>query len=118
LYELKTREVRIFIAANGRKPYRDWLDSLTAQVRGIIRRRLNRIRFGNFGDTKMLGDGACELRIDFGPGYRVYYGIDGEKIVLLLSGGDKSSQTKDIKQAKIYWNEYKSNKEAHYEREL
>ena len=61
---------------------------------------------------KSLGDGVYELRIDFGPGYRVYYGLDGDVVVLLLSGGDKSTQAKDIKQAKEYWNEYKKNRKT------
>ncbi len=117
MHEVKPREVRIYVAENKRRPYLDWLNGLSASVRGIIRSRMNRVRLGNLGDTKSVGDGVHEIRINFGSGYRIYYGLDGDTIVLLLTAGDKSTQTKDIKQAKIYWNDYKENKE-NYEREL
>ncbi|MBI3533865.1 MAG: type II toxin-antitoxin system RelE/ParE family toxin, partial [Deltaproteobacteria bacterium] len=74
----------------GKCPFRDWLEGLKDYVaRAIIRKRLNRIRTGNMGDKKPVGDGVFELRVDFGPGYRVYFGEDGLKIVVLLCGGDK-----------------------------
>jgi putative addiction module killer protein len=63
----------------------------------------NRVKLGNFGIIKALGDGVIELKIDYGPGYRVYYAMNGKTIVLLLIGGDKATQTKDIKVAKAYW---------------
>ena len=69
--------------------------------------RLDRVSLGNFGDCHGVGDGVQELRIDYGPGYRVYFGQVGSTIVLLLFGGDKSTQAKDIEQAKRYWNEYR-----------
>ncbi len=65
--------------------------------------RLNRLAAGNFGDNKPLGEGVWELRIDWGPGYRVYYAMVGRKCVLLLCGGDKRKQTADVKRAKEYW---------------
>ncbi len=71
-----------------------------------MRARLNRIRLGNFGDCKSVGGGVEELRIDFGPGYRVYYGREGAVVVILLCGGDKRSQAKDIFRAQEYWREY------------
>jgi putative addiction module killer protein len=73
---------------------------------GIVRARLNRIRLGNFGDCKSVGGGVEELRIDFGPGYRVYYGREGSVVVVLLCGGDKRSQVRDILTAQKYWKEY------------
>jgi putative addiction module killer protein len=73
---------------------------------GVVRARLNRIRLGNFGDCKSVGGGVVELRIDFGPGYRVYFGRDGRLVVVLLCGGDKRTQARDILRAREYWKEY------------
>jgi putative addiction module killer protein len=70
-----------------------------------IRKRILRIENGNLGDYKSVGDGVFELRFFFGPGYRVYFAFDGETVVLLLSGGDKSSQNKDITSAQTIWQE-------------
>ena len=89
-------------------PLDDWLDSLRdkrAKARILV--RLDRLKLGLFGDWKPVGDGVCELRITEGQGYRVYYAKEGDVIVILLCGGNKSSQKKDIKQAKTYWLDYK-----------
>ena len=72
-----------------------------------IRARLDRVELGNFGTAKPLGDGVCELKIDHGPGYRIYYAMNGKTVVLLLIGGDKSTQQKDIETAKAYWKRQK-----------
>src|ERR1700690_1599213 len=77
-----------------------------ARTVGVVRARLNRIRLGNFGDCKPIGGGVEELRIDFGPGYRVYYGREGPVVGVLLGGGDKRTQTRDILTAQKYWREY------------
>ena len=77
-----------------------------ARAVGVVRARLNRIRLGNFGDCKSVGGGVEELRIDFGPGYRVYYGRAGSLVVVLLGGGSKKSQAKDIVTAQRQWKEY------------
>lgn len=77
------------------------------RARAKIRVRLDRISLGNMGDCHRVDDGVHELRIDYGPGYRVYFGWLGSTIVLLLCGGDKSTQTKDIDLAKQYWNDYR-----------
>ena len=106
--EATEREIEIYLTEEGRAPFTEWLNSLRdIRVRVKIRTRLNRIRLGNFGDSTSVGQGVEELRIDFGPGYRVYYGQAGTKVVLLLCGGDKSTQTQDILQAKRYWKDYK-----------
>ena len=75
------------------------------KIFGIIEARLKRVSDGNFGHTRSVGEGVVELKIDFGPGYRVYFGIDGNNVVLLLAG-DKSSQEADIESAKKYWKDY------------
>ena len=94
-------------AGAGRFRFSDWLQSLRdARAVGIVRARLNRIRLGNFGDCKSIGGGVEELRIDFGPGYRLYFGREGSLVVILLYGGDKKSQPKDILTARRYWREY------------
>jgi putative addiction module killer protein len=88
-------------------PFSDWLASLKdARAVGIVRARLNRIRLDNFGDCRSVGSGVEELRIDFGPGYRVYYGRDGSLAVILLCGGSKGTQGRDILRAQRYWKEY------------
>ena len=88
-------------------PFSDWLASLRdARAVGIVRARLNRIRLGNFGDCKSVGGGVDELRIDFGPGYRVYYGRAGSLVVVLLCGGTKRTQARDIVTAQAYWKGY------------
>ncbi len=89
-------------------PFEDWLDELNDQ-RAIARilARLARVRQGNLGDCKPVGDGVSELRVDYGPGYRVYIGQQGRTIVILLTGGDKRTQDKDIRLAKQYWQEFK-----------
>jgi putative addiction module killer protein len=100
--------IDILLYRRGRaSPFSDWLASLKdARAVGIVRARLNRIRLGNFGDCKSVGEGVEELRIDFGPGYRVYYGREGSLVVILLCGGSKGTQAQDILKAQRYWKEY------------
>lgn len=79
-----------------------WLSELTdGRARARIQARIDRMADGNFGDAKPLGDGLSEARIDYGPGYRVYFMQQGRQLVILLCGGDKSSQNRDIKQARL-----------------
>lgn len=106
--EATPRDLRIFLTDEGRAPFSEWLAVLRdAKARAKIRVRLDRVSLGNFGDCHGVGEGVHELRIDYGPGYRVYFGQVGSTIVLLLCGGDKSTQAADIEQAKRYWNEYR-----------
>lgn len=101
-------EVREYQTADGKSPFTEWLDGLRdGKARGRIAARLDRLKAGLLGDWKSLGASVCELRIDEGPGYRVYYGQDGKALVLLLCGGDKRTQTKDIEKAHAYWKDYK-----------
>ncbi|MBI3017609.1 MAG: type II toxin-antitoxin system RelE/ParE family toxin [Deltaproteobacteria bacterium] len=102
------RELVEYETENGRCPFSEWLDGLKdIAARAIIRKRLNRIRIGNFGNTRSVGEGVFEFKIDFGPGYRVYYGLDGDTFVVLLCGGDKGSQDRDIQKANEYWQDYR-----------
>ena len=104
-------EIREYLKPDGGCPFRSWLKSLKdIKARAKIRVRINRIRLGNFGDCKSVGSGVSEFRIDYGPGYRVYFSRVGKKLVLLLCGGSKKNQEKDIKLAKEYWNDYKKRK--------
>lgn len=108
--EARPRTVIRYCARNGTEPFSEWFDglrSIDTQVR--LLRRIDRMKNGNYGDFKSLKDGVFELRLTFGPGYRVYFGEDGDTIVVLLCGGDKSTQKKDIETAKAYWKEYKEN---------
>ena len=102
------QKIELYVTQNGRVPFQDWLESLKdISARALVRVRLDRIRLGNFGDCKHVGTGIFELRVNFGPGYRVYFGRIGGKIVLLLFGGNKSGQKKDILKAHEYWTEYR-----------
>ena len=107
--DVRPRELVEYLTADGRSPFGEWLVKLQdARARAVIRKRLNRVRLGNLGDCRGVGAGVMELRIDFGPGYRVYCGEDGTTIVVLLCGGDKSSQVADIQRAKFFWEDYGS----------
>ncbi|MCK4516165.1 MAG: type II toxin-antitoxin system RelE/ParE family toxin [Spirochaetaceae bacterium] len=101
------QELQEYVTQEGKNPFRAWLLGLRdVRGRAKIRVRLNRVRLGNFGDAKSVGGGVFELRIPHGPGYRVYMARTGSTVVLLLCGGDKSSQQHDISTAKDYWLDY------------
>ena len=102
------RKLRLFHTQDGREPYTEWFDSIRDKsLRNRIDARLNSVESGNFGDVRAVGEGVRELRLHFGAGYRIYFGEVGHTIILLLCGGDKSSQPRDIERAKTYWREYK-----------
>jgi len=95
---------------NGDCPFAAWFDRLDARAAAKIGAAVARIEAGNFGDVKPVGEGISERRLDFGPGYRMYFGQDGPKLVILLVGGTKRRQQRDIDQAKAYWDDYKRRK--------
>jgi putative addiction module killer protein len=100
-------EVEEYETADGACPYVDWIRGLRdKQGQAKIRVRIDRVKIGNFGEHRGVGEGVKELVINFGPGYRVYYGHDGDKIIILLGGGDKKTQVEDIRRAKLHWAEY------------
>ena len=102
-------EVREYLTADGRRPFADWLAALRDPLanRSIVA-RIVRMQAGNRGDWKAVGEGVFELRIDAGPGYRLYCGQDGPALILLLCAGDKRTQPKDIQRAHDYWNDYQA----------
>ncbi len=90
-----------------RSPFADWFNRLDAVTAARVDRCIRRMEAGNFGDSKALKGGIHELRLFFGPGYRVYYGIEGKTLVILLGGGDKSKQSADIAAAVKRWERYR-----------
>ena len=102
------REFLFYETATGQAPAREWMDDIEAcnkTLYGVISNRLDRVSDGNFGECEPVGEGVSELKIDVGPGYRIYFGIDGDFIILLL-GGTKKTQSKDIKKSKEFWRDY------------
>jgi putative addiction module killer protein len=101
-------EIRHYVNLAGRDVFDDWLTQLgDARAQAKIATRINRLAAGNFGDCKSLRQGLFELRIDWGPGYRVYYAMIGRECVLLLCGGDKRKQPADIGRALEYLRDYR-----------
>ncbi len=105
------KEIQYYRTSSGRQPFTEWFESIRDKnTQQKIDKRLARLEHGNFGDCQSVGEGVFELRLHFGSGYRIYFGQIENTLVLLLCGGDKASQARDIERAKIYWREYK---EAH-----
>jgi len=101
-------EVRHYVSRAGKDVFDDWLTQLAdSRAQAKIAARINRLAAGNFGDCKPLRRGVCELRIDWRPGYRVYYAMIGREYVVLLCGGDKRKQSPDIERALEYLKDYK-----------
>jgi len=101
-------EIRHYVTPAGKDVFDDWLTELAdARAQAKIATRINRLVAGNFGDCKSLREGLYELRVDWGPGYRVYYAMIGKACVLLLCGGDKRKQAADIERALEYLRDYK-----------
>ncbi len=105
------KSVIIYQTASGKEPFRQWIKSLKDKLtRARIQRRIEKMEDGHYGDYKSVGEGVYELRYFFGAGYRVYFAEDGETLILLLCGGDKSNQNKDIAKAQEYWKDYQATK--------
>ena len=101
-------EIRFYVGSDGKCPFEEWLGSLKdSKARMRVRARIARLEVGNFGDCKGLRDGVQEIRIDYGPGYRVYLSRQGKVIVLLLCGSDKSEQNRAIEKAIDYLKDWK-----------
>lgn len=107
--EATPKNVQFYTTLSGKCPFAEWLDSLkNREARAKIAVRLRRVEEGNLGNYRLVGKGVCELKIDYGPGYRIYFGQVGSTVVLILCGGDKSTQDQDILKAQEYWEEYGS----------
>ena len=103
-------EIREYTDISGHSPFAEWFDDLNAQAAAKIAVALIRIEQGNFSNVKGVGAGVLEYRIDYGPGYRIYFGKDGERLVILLAGGTKKRQQRDIEAAQARWEDYKQRK--------
>jgi putative addiction module killer protein len=110
--EAQPKRIIIYANQDGYEPFTEWMNNLRDQQgKRRILQRLRRLEQSNYGDVAPIGDGLSELRMFFGSGYRVYFGEDAENIVVVLCGGDKSTQVEDIEDAKAYWKEYLSREE-------
>ena len=102
--------IQEYISEDGESPFRRWFDGLDAQAAAIVTVAIGRLGDGNTSNVKPVGEGAAELRIDRGPGYRIYFGWDGKVLVILLGGGTKRRQQSDIEAALRRWRDYKRRK--------
>ena len=105
-------DIREYVRPDGQNLFRVWFDRLNAEAARKVTTALYRLGLGNFSNVKGVGGGVFECRVDFGPGYRIYFGKYGEQIVILLRGGTKQRQENDIALAKTYWVEYKREKRS------
>lgn len=106
---VEPKQVKLYKAEGNQVPYKEWIKSLgSSKTRGRIDVRIAKLRLGNLGKCKPVGGGVTELILDFGPGYRIYIGQEGAKVIILLCGGDKSTQKGDIEIAKRYWADYEA----------
>ena len=103
-------DVREYNDSEGRSPYAIWFERLNSQAAAKVAVAVTRLAVGNFSNVKGVGSGVLECRVDFGPGYRVSLGKDGERLVILLGGGTKKRQQQDIRDALAHWQDYKRRK--------
>ena len=103
-------EIRAYVDYEGGSPYAKWFNSLNAPAAAKVVTALVRMEQGNMSNTKRVGSGVFECRIDFGPGYRVYFGKDGNTLIILLGGGTKKRKQKDVQKARTIWKDYKKRK--------
>jgi putative addiction module killer protein len=103
-------EVREYIDATGRNAFARWFARIEATAAARVKQAITRMTAGNLGDVRPVGGGVSECRIDYGPGYRIYVGKDGEALIILLAGGTKRGQQRDIETARALWQEYRQRK--------
>src|ERR1700761_7968647 len=105
-------DVREYLTPAGDSPFGVWFDDLDAQAAAKVNVAVTRIRLGSVSNVKGVGSGVFEFRLDYGPGYRIYFGKDGETLVILLAGGTKQRQQRDIETAQVRWRDYKDRKKG------
>ena len=110
-------DIREYHDRGGHSPFRDWYDRLNAEAARTVTTALYRVGLGNLSNAKSVGAGLYECKINFGPGYRVYFGKEGEQIAILLGGGTKQRQQNDIRLARERWEDYKQRKKQQKEKE-
>ena len=103
-------DVREYIDSAGRSPFTKWLRALNVHAAAKVATALERIAEGNLSNMKTAGSGVLEYKVDFGPAYRIYFGRDGDRLVILLGGGMKKRQQEDIRRAKANWEDYRNRK--------
>jgi putative addiction module killer protein len=103
-------DIRYYVAADGRQPFAEWFADVEPVARAKVARAIARMEQGNLSNVKPVGEGVLEYQLDFGPGFRVYFGRDGDVLVILLTGGTKKRQQRDIEDARAYWQDYKDRK--------
>jgi putative addiction module killer protein len=108
--ESRQWKIKKYVTADGVCPFDEWFEQLDFTLQARIDVRFDRVSLGNFGDYKSIEGGVFELRFQFGAGYRVYFGLDGNQVMLLLIGGSKKTQKKDIKKALHLWKAYQQEK--------
>ena len=104
-------EAREYVDPQGRSPFGQWFDSLDSGAATRVRVAVARMEAGNLSNVKGLGGGVLECRLRFGPGYRIYFGRDGDTLIVLLGGGTKARQQRDIEGARALWHEYRLRKQ-------
>jgi len=103
-------DVREYIDIAGRSPFAKWLRALNVHAAAKVATALERVADGNLSNVKAVGNGVLEHKIDFGPGYRIYFGRDGDRLIILLAGGTKKRQREDIRRANANWEDYRNRK--------
>ncbi len=102
------KQIEFYIDENGRCPFNEWFISLKdKKTMAVIANRLDRVKLGNLGHYRSIGNGSIELKINYGSGFRIYAGLKGSALIILLCAGDKSTQSKDIKKAHEYWADFR-----------
>jgi len=107
---MNKRKAVEYLDTGGVSPYGRWFNQLTAEAANKVTTSVYRLELGNFSNVEPVGEGVSEYKVDFGPGYRIYFGIDGSELIILLGGGSKKRQNRDIENAKRYWRQFKLKK--------
>lgn len=104
------RKATEYLDTEGVSPFGRWFNQLNAEAANKVTTAVYRLELGNFSNVEPVGEGVSEYKIDFGPGYRIYFALDGNELIILLGGGSKKRQSRDIENAKTYWRQYKLRK--------